>query len=98
MIHNLMAVVQDGGALDGATKTFLQYGVLGALVVVLLFVVWRLDSERRQLYNERIEQEKRFGQEKADMIVKYKDSTDKVMQTLEATNRVIERLAARGGG
>jgi hypothetical protein len=68
------------------------------MVMGLAWFAVMMMKENRQLYRERIEAEQRFRGEKVELILKYKEGLEKVNQTLEATNRVVERAVQRFGG
>jgi hypothetical protein len=80
----------------GVANSLLNYGVLGAVVLVLGWVAWKLDSERKQLYMDRIAAEQRFANDKAEMVTKYREALERLNQTLDALTRLVAKIT--GGG
>ena len=78
-------------------KTLLNYGALGAMVVVLGFLVWKFWSENKQLYLDRIAAEQRFASAQADMIYKYRELMERLNQTLDVLARFVGTKGSGGG-
>lgn len=95
MLH-LLSFIIDVEPLPGVAQSLLNYGVLGAVVIVLGWVAWKKDSEVKQLYVDRIAAEQRFANDKADMVVKYREGLERMNQTLDALTRVVAKIT--GGG
>lgn len=105
MLHGmglLMLAIAEGtpvvDPLDGVVKTLLGQGVVGVIILALGWICWVLDARNRVLYQQRVDQERLFGEERAAMLVKYRETVEHINQTLDVTNRVVERLADRTGG
>lgn len=68
------------------TKIFLSQGVLGALVLVLFFAIWKLWQKNNESQEKRV-----------DLALKVTETVDVVTSSLERNTEAIERLE-RGAG